>query len=155
MDVLIAEWTRAKAGAVDFIESMPDPLLVWKPVPEVFSFAEQFIHVGWANYAFAAAAAGRDNPFDRAGGNDPMADERMKKDKAALIGFAGGSYDFVTEVVRGLTPETLAATVPFHKWELSRGAIFSKALEHHAHHRGQAAVYFRLNGLKPPSERLF
>jgi uncharacterized damage-inducible protein DinB len=45
--------------------------------------------------------------------------------------------------------------VTFHKWEMTRETAFSKALEHHAHHRGQTVVYFRVNGLKPPAERLF
>jgi uncharacterized damage-inducible protein DinB len=155
MQALISEWTRAKAGTIDFIESMPDELLGYKPVPDVFSFAEQFIHIGWANYSFAAIAAGRDNPYDRAKGNDPMANEELKTKKAALLEFAGGSYDFVIDALGTLNAASLAETIQFHKWELTRGAVFSKALEHHAHHRGQTAVYFRLNNLKPPSERLF
>ncbi len=155
MEALIAEWVRAKAGAVEFIESMPEDLLGFWPVADVFTFAEQFIHIGWANYAFAAAATGRENPFDKAKGNDPMANPELKISRAALLEFADGSYDFVIDSLRTQTVESLAETVPFHKWQLTRGALYSKALEHHAHHRGQTAVYFRLNGLKPPSERLF
>jgi uncharacterized damage-inducible protein DinB len=33
--------------------------------------------------------------------------------------------------------------------------LLAKAMERHAHHRGQTAIYLRLKGVKPPSERLF
>jgi uncharacterized damage-inducible protein DinB len=153
--MLAAELSRAKAGALEFIEAMPEELFGFKPCPEVFSFAEQFIHVAQANFLFASIAAGRENPCDKSKGNDPMANADLKSKKAALLDFAGSSYDFVIESLGTLSPEAMAQTVTFHKWEMTREAAFSKALEHHAHHRGQTVVYFRVNGLKPPAERLF
>jgi len=158
MNAMIAEWSRAKAGALEFIESMPEELFGFKPCPDVFSFAEQFVHVGEANFLFAALAAGRENPYDKSKGvvsNDPAADPDLKTKKAALLDFTGASYDFLIESMETVSPEAMAQMVTFHKWEMTREALFSKALEHHAHHRGQTVVYFRLNGLKPPAERLF
>jgi uncharacterized damage-inducible protein DinB len=155
MEILIAEWERAKAGALEFIDAIPEELLGYKPVPDVFSFAEQFIHIGWANFAFAAIASGRANPYDRAAGNDPMVNEALKTSRAALREFAASSYDFVLDSLRSLSVASLGETVQFHKWQLTRATALAKALEHHAHHRGQTAVYFRLNGLKPPAEKLF
>jgi uncharacterized damage-inducible protein DinB len=152
---MIADWTRAKAGAVEFIEAMPEALLGYKPAADVFSFAEQFIHICWANYGFASKAAGRENPCVVTNGNDFSAHEDMRTSKAALLEFARGSYDFVLDSIAALTPEAMGEKFQFHRSELTRATAFSKALEHHAHHRGQCAVYFRLNGLKPPSERLF
>lgn len=38
---------------------------------------------------------------------------------------------------------------------MPRSLLLAKALEHHAHHEGQAAVYLRLAGITPPSQRLF
>jgi uncharacterized damage-inducible protein DinB len=108
-----------------------------------------------ANFLFASLAGGRENPYDKSKGNDPSANDELKTKKTALMEFAGSSYDFVVDSLRTMTAESMAETVTFHKWELTRGAAFSKALEHHAHHRGQTVVYFRLNALKPPAERLF
>ncbi len=34
-------------------------------------------------------------------------------------------------------------------------ALMNKAFEHQTHHRGQATIYIRLQGIKPPNERLF
>ncbi len=152
---MIAEWSRAKAGALEFIETMPEELFEFKPCADVFSFAEQFVHVGQANFMFAALAAGVENPYDKAKGNDPAANPDLKTKKAALLEFAASSYDFVIESLGTVSAEAMAQTITFHKWDMTREAAFSKALEHHAHHRGQTVVYFRLNGLKPPAERLF
>jgi uncharacterized damage-inducible protein DinB len=146
-----AEWSRAKAGALEFIEAMPEELLSFKPCADVFSFAEQFVHVAQANFLFSALASGRQNPAIP----DPMADTAMKSSKAALAAFVGSSYDFVIESLGTVSADAMSQTVTFHKWDMTREAAFSKALEHHAHHRGQTVVYFRVNGLKPPPERLF
>jgi uncharacterized damage-inducible protein DinB len=149
--LLRSEWERAKLGAIDFVDSMPEDKLTFRPVPEVLNFAGQFIHVAEANYIFASAAFGVENP------NTTSKSEENPElwAKPALREFVTASYDFVIEGVGGMAPEALDEEVPFFKWKMPRHLIFAKALEHHAHHRGQTAVYFRLQGLKPPSERLF
>jgi uncharacterized damage-inducible protein DinB len=155
---LQTEWTRARTGALEFIDAMPDGLITFKPVPEVFTFAEQMVHIASVNYIFASGASGLDNPYDKAKGSDPEKNEEFKSNKTALREFAGGSYDFMIGAIQSLDagPEGLLdEAVQFHKWAMPRVVMIGKALEHHAHHRGQTAVYFRLNGIKPPGERLF
>ena len=152
---LVAEWTRAKAGALEFIDAIPDHLLGFKPAPEVFSFAVQYIHIASANYFFAAAVFGLENPFDKSKGFEPEKDEALQASKAALKTFVGDSYDFVIGGLVSIDPATLDEDVLFHKWTMSKVSMISKALEHHAHHRGQTAAYFRFNGLTPPPEHLF
>ena len=149
--VLIQEWERAKAGAEEFINSMPDDKLAFRPVPEVLSFAGQFLHVADANYRFAAGAFGLESPFQ---GTKPEEDPALQS-KTALLEFALASYEFILQGLRSVTPGLLEEEVPFFRWTMSRRLILAKAMEHHAHHRGQTVVYFRLQGLKPPSERLF
>jgi uncharacterized damage-inducible protein DinB len=149
--VLIQEWERARAGAEEFIDSMPDDKVSFRPVPEVLSFAGQFLHVAGTNYTFAAGAFGTENPFQGAKPEDDPA----RQSKTALLEFALASYEFIVQGLRSLTPDSLEEEVPFFRWTMSRRLILAKALEHHAHHRGQTVVYFRLQGMKPPSERLF
>ncbi len=151
IELLRSEWERAKTGALDFVDSMPDDKLTFRPVPEVLNFAGQFIHVTEANYMFAAAAFGVENP------NTTSKSEENPElwTKPALREFVAASYDFVIEGVGGMAPEALDEEVQFFKWKMPRHLVLAKALEHHAHHRGQTAIYFRLQGLKPPSERLF
>lgn len=149
--VLIQEWERAKAGAEEFINSMPDDRLSFRPTPEVLSFAGQFLHIADANYKFASGAFGVENPFQ---GTKPESDSALQS-KTALLEFAVASYDFILQGLRSVAFGSLEDEVPFFRWTMSRRLILAKALEHHAHHRGQTVVYFRLQGMKPPSERLF
>jgi uncharacterized damage-inducible protein DinB len=148
--MLVQEWERARAGTKDYIDSMPDDKLDFRPVPEVLSFAGQFLHVADANYLFAAAAFGVENPHP---GKSPDKPDLLAKE--ALLEFVLGSYDFIAKGIRALDPADLDHEAAFFKRSMPRHLLLSKALEHHAHHRGQTAIYFRLNGIKPPSEGLF
>jgi uncharacterized damage-inducible protein DinB len=149
--VLIQEWERAKAGAEEFINSMPDDKVSFRPVPEVLSFAGQFLHIADVNYKFAGGAFGLENPFQ---GAKPEDDAALQS-KAALLEFVGASYEFILQGLRSVASGSLEEEVPFYRWTMSRRLILAKAMEHHAHHRGQTVVYCRLQGMKPPSERLF
>jgi uncharacterized damage-inducible protein DinB len=148
--ILAQEWERAKAGTKEYIDSMPDEQLDFRPVPDVLSFAGQFLHVGDANYIFGAAAFGVENPHTGKSQDKPELQGRH-----ALLEFVLGSYDFIVKGLQELDQAALDQEVAFFKWTMPRHLLLSKAMEHHAHHRGQTAIYFRLNGIKPPSEGLF
>jgi uncharacterized damage-inducible protein DinB len=152
---LVQEWTRAKIGAQEYIEAMPEDGISFKPTPEVYSFAEHWFHVAEAAYVFASSVSGLDNPYAK---KEDQGSEKMNevtRSKAVLMEFVLGSYDFMIEAVRNLGDDRLDEMVKIVRWELPRSVILAKAMEHHAHHRGQTAIYLRLNGIKPPSERLF
>jgi uncharacterized damage-inducible protein DinB len=148
--ILVREWERVRLGTKDYIESMPEDKLSFRPVPEVLSFAGQFLHVADANYVFASAAFGLEDAHQGKSENKPELQGRP-----ALLDFVLGSYHFIVKGIQSLEPKALDEEVPFFKWTMARHLLLSKALEHHAHHRGQTAIYFRLNGIQPPSEGLF
>jgi uncharacterized damage-inducible protein DinB len=148
---LIQEWERAKLGAAEFIDAMPDDKLDFRPSPDIFSFAGQFLHIADANYLFACPVFGAENPF--AGQKSETIP--VLQTKSGLKEFTLASYDFVTNGLKALDPATIDEEVKFFKSTMSRRLILAKAIEHHAHHRGQTVIYFRIQGLKPPSERLF
>jgi uncharacterized damage-inducible protein DinB len=155
VNLLVAEWMRAKLGVQEYIDAMSEDGIVFKPTPEIRSFAEHYLHVASTNYIFASAASGRDNPYDKTKGKDPEQTEELKQDKAALLEFVMGSYDFMIDAVEGLSDAALDEDVEFFKMRMRRRVLLAKAMEHHAHHRGQTAIYLRLKGVTPPSERLF
>ncbi len=148
--ILVQEWERATLGAKDYIEAMPGDKLSFRPVPEVLTFAGQFLHVADVTRIFAAAAFEIENTHQ-----GKSEDKPELQAKPALLEFVLGSYHSVVKGIQGFDPAAFDQEVPFFKRTLPRHLLLSKALEHHAHHRGQTAVYFRLNGIKPPSERLF
>ena len=148
--ILAQEWERAKAGTKSYLDSMPDDKLSFRPVPEVLSFAGQFLHIADANYIFGAGAFGVENPHQGRSTEKPELHARP-----ALLEFVLGSYDFIVKGIQNLDPLAFDEEVAFFKRTMPRHLLLSKAMEHHAHHRGQTATYFRLNGIKPPSEGLF
>lgn len=148
---LTAEWERAKAGTRDYLDSLGDEHLRFRPTEGSRSAAEQFLHLAATQYAFAASATGRANPLR----TDPERDEALKADPGAVRRFVLASYDFLLDGLRELDPAVLDEDVAFFRSRMPRSLVLAKALEHHAHHRGQVAVYFRLLGITPPSQRLF
>ena len=153
--VLVMEWTRAKTGAQEYIDAMPEEGIGFKPMPQIFSFAEQMLHLAATNYVFASIASAQDNPYDPSKGQDPTKREDLKQSKAALRKFVLDSYDFMINAVEGLNAAKLDESVQFFSMQMPRYLLLAKAMEHHAHHRGQTTIYLRLKGITPPSERLF
>ena len=151
---LAAEWERAKAGTQDYLEAVVAEHLSFRPAEGCRSFAEQFLHLASTQYAFAASATGRATPVDLST-RDPEKDEKLKRDPDAFRIFVLDSYDFMIDGVRAIDPAALDEEVAFFRLQMPRSLLLAKALEHHAHHRGQAAVYLRLTGLTPPTQRLF
>ena len=155
VNLLVTEWMRAKTGVQEYIDAMPEDGIAFKPTPEIRSFAEHYLHVAGTNYAFASTASGRDNPYDTMKGKNPEQMEDLKQDKAGLLEFVMASYDFMINAVKGLSDSALDEDVEFFKMKMRRDVLLAKAMEHHAHHRGQTTIYLRLKGITPPSERLF
>lgn len=153
--VLTAEWERAKKGALAYIDAMPEEHLGFKPVPEVRSFAQQWLHVAGANYMFGSTISGKKSPYSPNDGEKLENSPEYAKSKAALRDFVAKSYDFMIEGIQGLDDNKLAENIDFFKMKLTRSLLSAKALEHHAHHRGQTTTYLRLKGITPPSEMLF
>ena len=151
IDSLVQEWERAKLGAQDYLDAMPEEGYGLKPAPESLSFAGQFLHLGHANYMFAAPGCNAVSPLkDEAAEKNPDL-----QSKAAATAYVLASYDFVIAGIKAMDPATLDEEVSFFRWTMPRHVVLAKALEHQVHHRGQAAVYLRVQGVKPPMERLF
>lgn len=148
---LTTEWTRAKEFTKEYLDAMPEDGMGYKPTPEIRSFAEQMLHLAAANYNFAAAASGKANPMQ---GKKLEAMDELKT-KTALTKAVMDSYDFVLDGIKGLSDAQLAENVKMGQRELSRETVLAKGFEHQTHHRGQATIYIRMKGVKPPNEKLF
>ncbi len=152
---LVAEWKRMKLGAQEYVDAMPEEGIGFKPTPEIRSFGEQMVHLAGTNYAFAGAITGQANPYDATKGKNPEQMPELRQTKAALRAFVLGSYDFMIQGLEKLDAAKLDEEVQFFNLKVTRAMLLAKALEHHAHHRGQTTIYLRLKGVTPPSERLF
>lgn len=148
--MMVADWTRAREFTKEYLDAMPDDGYGYKPSPDIRSFAEQFLHLANANYAFAAAATGvaSTNKVNL----EKAADMQSK---AACTKAVMDSYDFVINAIKGANPKALGEAVKVFGRDTTRGGALGKAFEHQTHHRAQTTIYLRLKGVKPPPEKLF
>jgi hypothetical protein len=73
----------------------------------------------------------------------------------SVVYFVKMSYDFAIQSIKALSPSKYGEMVTLFKWKETRFAMLEKAFEHQTHHRGQTTIYIRLQGIRPPGERLF
>lgn len=147
----IAEWERGKTYTKEYLDMMPESGYALKPTPEMRSFAEQMLHLTDANYGFTATATGEKSPFGLG-----EAEKIQDKSKANVTKVVMAGYDYVIAALQKMTPKQFEEKVKFmNRFEMTKDMVFIKNFEHQTHHRGQATVYLRLAGVKPPQEKLF
>ena len=147
----IAEWERAKTYTKEYLDVMPESGYALKPTPEMRSFAEQMLHLTDGNYGFTATATGEKSPY---GFGD--VEKIQDKSKANVTKVVMAGYDYVIAALNKMTPKQFEEKVKFmNRFEMTKDMVFVKDFEHQTHHRGQATVYLRLAGVKPPQEKLF
>lgn len=148
----VADWERAKAYTLEYLNASTDEVINFKPTADMRSFGQQMLHIAEANYAFASAATGKANPV--AFGSLEKSDKLTTKDAVTKEVLA--SYDFIIAASKELAEPKAGEMIKiFNTFDLSRGAAIEKAFEHQTHHRGQTTVYLRLKGITPPQEKLF
>ena len=138
----VVSWKNTKAYTLAVAEAMPAESYGFKPAPEEFSFAGQMIHIGYANYAWFAGVIGEKREIADA----------VNEEKPAVLTYLRDTFDFCIAALDRITPEQLDKTFPSvgnRKSGSGRDALLNMYM-HVAHHRGQAIVYLRLNGIKPP-----
>jgi uncharacterized damage-inducible protein DinB len=148
---LVKEWERAKAYTKEYLDSMPASSYGLKPTKEMRSFAGQFLHLSDAIYGFVAAATDDKSPVGF-GELEKSNDEN----KASVTAKVLAAYDFAIAAIKKYPAAKLSESVKiFGRFDLTREQALEKCFEHQTHHRGQATVYIRLAGVKPPAEKLF
>lgn len=100
----------------------------------------------------ASAASGKESPV--AFGQLEKTSDQYKT-KETLRKAVSDSYDFAIAALKGMDQTKMTEMIKVFNFDVSREAAFQKAFEHQTHHRGQATVYLRLKGIKPPDEKLF
>ncbi len=150
---MVADWTRAKAFTLEYIAAMPDEGINYRPTDSVKTFAEQMLHIASANMGIAAQALGVVPPIEDVRG---LEKNESYKTKEALTKVVGQGYDFVISSLEAASADKLQTQIKlFGQFDVSAQSALQKAFEHQTHHRGQAAVYIRMQGVSPPSMKLF
>jgi uncharacterized damage-inducible protein DinB len=129
--------------SVAVAEAMPPDQYGFRPHPESMNFGELMSHIATTNYQFCAGLKDADPP------SLPSA-----SDKNAVVKFLGDSFDYCSAVIPGLTDAQLTAPHNSPDRRLSGREILLAMYIHVAHHRGQAEIYLRDKGIRPPSYRI-
>jgi len=150
---MIKDWERAKAYTVDYLNTMPADKYSFKAVDSLRSFAMQMLHLAAGNVFLMSNATGG-QPLPWLMSDIEHRPSAQKKD--SVVYYVTASYDYCMDAVKNFdTNKWGEMTKLFNRFEETRFALMNKTFEHQGHHRGQTTIYIRLQGIKPPEERLF
>jgi uncharacterized damage-inducible protein DinB len=146
------EWERAKSYTLDYLNTMPADKYSFKAVDSIRSFAQQMLHLASGNIGLIQTASGA--KIDSWPGRD-LENHTTAQNKDSVVYYVTKSYDFAIQTIRNFDPTKFGEIVTVMNYKETRFAMFLKAFEHQTHHRGQTTIYIRLQGIRPPNERLF
>jgi hypothetical protein len=144
----LSDLERERGMTLAMLDSMPERLIHFTPVPEVRDFMQQIAHAALPIGMFAATAKGERPPAV----GDSTA---YLGGKAALREAIARSYDYARGVLEGMSDADYLGTVMFFGRPTPRWKVVAAALEHSTWTRGEVVAYFRLNGMAPPAFELF
>lgn len=120
-------------------QTMPADHYNFRPHPESMDFGQLMVHIASTNFQFCAGLRDSAPPkFSSPNGKD------------AVINFLTASFDYCTEVIPKLTEAQLQAAHDSPDGHMPGRDILLAMYIHVAHHRGQAEIYLRDEGIRPP-----
>lgn len=150
---MVKDWERAKAYTLDYLNTMPANKYSFKAHDSIRSFAQQMLHLAAANVFLMLNASDAPPP----GWLSFTLEQRASaQQRDSVVYYVTSSYDYAIAAVKNSDISKWGEIKKlFNRFDETRFAIMNKAFEHQNHHRGQTTIYIRLQGIKPPEERLF
>jgi uncharacterized damage-inducible protein DinB len=124
-------------------QAMPAEKYGFRPHPESMTFAELMSHIAVTNYQFCASLKDAESPATAA-----------PTDKDGVVKLLSDSFEYCSAIIPKLTEHQLNAVHNSPDGKLPGRDVLLAMYVHVAHHRGQAEIYLRDNGIKPPSYRV-
>ena len=138
-------WHLAALGqlSVAVAQAMPAEKYGFRPHPESMTFGELMAHIASTNYQFCSGLKDTNPPA-----------LPSPSDKDGISKFLADSFQYCSRIVNDLSDQELRATHNSPDGRLSGREVLLAMYIHVAHHRGQAEIYLRDNGIKPPGYRI-
>jgi len=149
---MVKDWERAKSYTVDYLNAMPADKYSFQATDSTRSFAQQMLHIAQANVFLMSNATDQALP-SWLQSNPEKRSSAQQKD--SVFYYVTNSYDFCLSGVKSFVVDKWGEKKKVFGFEETRFALMNKTFEHQTHHRGQTTIYIRLQGIKPPQERLF
>jgi uncharacterized damage-inducible protein DinB len=148
----LKEWERAKAYTIEYMNTMTAEKYSYKAHDSIRSFAQQLLHLAGGNVFLMNAATGDAFP---AWMSMDLEQRPGAQSKDSAMYFVNASYDYCINAIKNASLSKWGEKVKVFGMEQTRYAMMIKTFEHQTHHRGQTTIYIRLQGIKPPQEKLF
>ncbi len=129
--------------SVAVAKAMPADQYGFRPHPESMDFGQLMSHIATTNYQFCAGL--KDSV-------PPALPSPAEKD--AVVKFLSDSFEYCSSVILSLTEAQLDAVHDSPDGRLPGREVLLAMYVHVAHHRGQAEIYLRDKGIRPPSYRI-
>jgi uncharacterized damage-inducible protein DinB len=138
---LLKHWETAKHFTLAVADTMPADLYNYKPSDPEMTFGQLMNHIAQADGNYCARATGVKNPLA------PLQGDVAKDLATARLTQA---LDFCIAQLKSASDADLAKMSGPEGKQMSGAELFWGGFTHMAHHRGQAEVYLRSKGIKPP-----
>lgn len=146
-DEFLDHWRMAKQFTLAVAEAMPDEHYKFKPQDEEMPYGALLFHIASAQAFRIAQIAGTESP---------VAPPQGPLSKADILAALAKSFDFCIARIARFTPEQLDRSYRvdwFERPTVTGRQLVLGMFNHTTHHRGQAEVYLRLKGIRPPAYR--
>lgn len=128
---------------VEVAKAMPADQYGFRPHPESMNFGELMAHIASTNYQFCAGLKDAEPPA-----------MPSPTDKDGHVKFLTDSFDYCAAMIPKLAEEQMKRTHSSPDGQLPGREVLLAMYVHVAHHRGQAEIYLRDKGIRPPSYRI-
>ena len=150
-DALVKHWKTSGEFTLAVASTMPADGYTFRPNPEEMSYGQLMAHIAGVNLNACANASGLAKPALPPKIAEWAKDtQKVEVDKDTAVPFLRDSFDFCNKAVAGMTPERMDTVVGPPNRNLTGFEWLWAYFTHTAHHRGQAEVYLRVKGIKPP-----
>jgi len=138
-------WQRGSTYLLAVAEAMPAELYDYQPSEEVFTFAEQLMHIAANLYYLNGTYISGKEPEDLDLEISDKSKEEIISDLQKALLQVDASY---LALQAGEEEDEIML---FNRIEADKQRVLMLMRDHVTHHRGQLVVYLRLNGILPPN----
>jgi uncharacterized damage-inducible protein DinB len=153
-DALAKHWKVSGEFTLAVADLMPADAYNFRPNQEQMSFGQLMAHIGAVNLSACSNASGLPRPELPAKIAEwSKGTTKVDVAKDTAMPFLNESFEFCNKAVAAMTPDRLDSVVGPPARNLTGFEWLWAYFTHTAHHRGQAEVYLRVKGIKPPAYR--
>jgi uncharacterized damage-inducible protein DinB len=138
-------WERAGNYMIEVAEAMPEDLYAYQPSEEIFSFAEQLMHIA-ANLYFLNATYITEEELPEI---DTNAQDKTKEEIISILREAIHQVTLSYQALKAAEDEDEVQL--FDRLDTNKRGVLMLMRDHMTHHRGQLVIYLRMNGITPPA----